>query len=116
MNGDIDKINKLSLRISPSQKRKNLYAKSKPKLKTKVKIKTKKSSKDKYKEFLKSEYWKEVKKVILIRDGKKCTQCGCKKLLNIHHLTYANHMKEHEHPEDLITLCRVCHQKVHGLI
>ncbi|WP_416212660.1 HNH endonuclease [Nostoc sp. DedQUE04] len=36
--------------------------------------------------------------------------------LQVHHLTYENHGKEHEHLEDLITLCDDCHKKQHSLV
>ena len=39
--------------------------------------------------------------------------CGLEEYLCVHHLTYENY--GHEKPEDLITLCRGCHYKVHKL-
>ena len=66
-----------------------------------------------YKIFLKTTYWRNVRKAILLRDGNKCTECGCKQLLHVHHLTYVHHNNEQDHLEDLITLCKVCHHKLH---
>lgn len=68
-----------------------------------------------YSEFLKSGYWFRVRKTVILRDNKKCTRCESKKGLQVHHLTYKNHFKEHEHLEDLVTLCRKCHKKEHNI-
>lgn len=67
-----------------------------------------------YQLFLKSKYWKSVRKTILKRDKKQCN-CGSKVNLQVHHLTYENHLSEHKHLEDLITLCESCHKKVHDI-
>lgn len=63
--------------------------------------------------FLKSKYWKEVKTKVLCRDKNKCRYCGSVLNLEVHHLTYKNHYKEHKNLADLITLCRICHQSEH---
>lgn len=67
-----------------------------------------------YKEFLKSKYWKGVRILVLIRDNYTCV-CGSKKKLHVHHKTYDNHFDEHNHLEDLVTLCKVCHEKEHDI-
>lgn len=66
-----------------------------------------------YKDFLQSTYWKEVRAMVLKRDENKCG-CGAKFNLQIHHLTYRNHLNEKSHLEDLITVCRKCHEKIHN--
>lgn len=68
-----------------------------------------------YKEFLKSEYWSNVRKKILARDEYKCRNCGSKNKLEVHHTTYKNHFKEHNNLQDLRTLCRPCHCLVHSI-
>lgn len=73
------------------------------------------SPKERYKLFLKSAYWFKVRKLVLIRDNRACCKCGAKKRLQAHHTTYKNHKNELEHLEDLITLCRDCHKKEHGI-
>ena len=78
--------------------------------------KEKASNSELYFDFIKSKYWGEVRKKVLIRDKRKCTKCGAKRFLHIHHKSYRNHYNEHEHLEDLITLCRECHGEVHKLI
>lgn len=69
----------------------------------------------KYHEFLQSDYWKYVRAQIIERDNNCCQECGTKYNLQVHHLTYENHGYEHEHPEDLITLCRGCHEEAHSI-
>jgi len=66
-----------------------------------------------YSEFLKSEYWEQVRNIVLKRDGYKCTKCKNKKPLHVHHLTYVHHGEELLYLEDLITLCENCHNEVH---
>ena len=71
------------------------------------------NKKEAYLEFLKSDYWKEVRELILKRDDRKCIHCSGTKILQVHHKTYKNHGEEHLHLDDLITLCRACHKKIH---
>lgn len=68
-----------------------------------------------YKEFLKSKYWKNVRSIILKRDSYLCQNCKSSKNLHVHHLTYDNHFREHEKLNDLVTLCKSCHEKEHGI-
>lgn len=79
------------------------------------KIKTEISAKINYKKFLKSKYWLKVKLLVLERDNKTCQVCGTKKSLHVHHKTYEHHFNELEHLEDLITLCKLCHEKEHNI-
>jgi len=66
-----------------------------------------------YTAFLKTKYWMGVRQLVITRDGNKCTRCDNTKRLQAHHLTYKNHFNEHKHLEDLITLCKSCHEKEH---
>ncbi len=68
-----------------------------------------------YGKFMLTDYWKQVRQLVLDRDGHKCTKCGSKKVLQVHHLTYDHHFNEHKHLKDLITLCKICHEDTHGL-
>jgi hypothetical protein len=70
-------------------------------------------TKESYKKFIGTSYWAGVRKLVLIRDANKCTNCGNTKSLHIHHKSYQHHNHEHEHIEDLITLCGHCHNIVH---
>ena len=62
--------------------------------------------------FLQSAYWKEIRAIILKRDNYTCV-CGNKQNLQVHHKTYKHHFQEHKFLKDLITLCKVCHEKEH---
>ncbi len=66
-----------------------------------------------YNVFLKSKYWKYIRKKVLIRDKHKCIVCGSNKDLQVHHTTYKHHFAEHKHYDDLQTLCDKCHYLVH---
>ena len=68
-----------------------------------------------YKDFLKSPYWLIVKQKVLSRDKYRCSKCGHNRFLQIHHLTYKNHLYEHKNLQDLIIVCKTCHEKEHGL-
>ena len=48
----------------------------------------------------------------LMRDLYKCTQCGKKKSLDAHHILWKEHGGK-DTIENLITLCKQCHKKVH---
>lgn len=47
------------------------------------------------------------------RDGYICTVCGSDYNLQVHHSTYKHHLIEHLHLEDLLTVCRKCHEEYH---
>lgn len=52
-----------------------------------------------------------LRRNILMRDGNKCVDCGATKRLIIHHL---NENRLNNSPENLITVCRICHSLRHG--
>jgi len=81
-----------------------------------LKYNIKKLKKLSYPEFLKSDYWKFVRNVVLKRDGNKCCECGSKQRLDVHHKTYKHHFAEHKNLNDLITLCRDCHKNEHEIL
>lgn len=70
----------------------------------------------KYQRYIKSNDFKEIKRMVEVRDGHKCRVCGAtneERTLTCHHITYKNLYKEKEHLEDLITLCSICHNAIH---
>lgn len=79
----------------------------------KPQIVTKKSSREIYKTFLKTDCWKKVRKLVLERDKHTCQDCGSKRWLQVHHLTYKHHKDELNHLSDLLTLCKTCHKDEH---
>ena len=55
--------------------------------------------------------WKVQRAQALARAGYKCQACSRRDTtLDVHHNTYENYGDER--PEDLVVLCRSCHQKV----
>ena len=65
-----------------------------------------------YKSFLRSPYWNMVRAMVSKRDSGLCQQCA-RKGRDVHHLSYRHHFKEHVHLEDLVLLCRKCHDSKH---
>lgn len=65
-----------------------------------------------YKQYLKTKYWKNVRKVMLEIIGKECEVCGDKKGIHIHHFNY--HNRGQETFNDLACLCEQCHFALHN--
>lgn len=71
---------------------------------------------DKYKAYLKSDAWKELKTIVLDRDHHRCRCCNRTEeevTLSVHHNNYSHLFDEQEHLDDLITLCKYCHSGIH---
>jgi hypothetical protein len=70
-----------------------------------------------YSEKLSTHSWKQKRKEILLRDDFTCQVCGHKDIKNeIHHSIYYPDTDPWHYPNDnLITLCRVCHQQEEDL-
>jgi len=64
-----------------------------------------------YQKYLKSDYWQEIRKQIYERDNYKCRLCNSEKDICVHHRTY-KYIGE-EKLEELITMCKRCHNKFH---
>ncbi len=69
---------------------------------------------DKYGEYLKTDYWITVSKAVKARAGYRCQICNSQHDLQAHHRTYDHRGKELDHLDDLICLCRRCHETFHG--
>lgn len=69
--------------------------------------------KKEYRKYLKSKEWKSIKKKIRRRDKNQCRICFYSKNLNVHHMTYRRIFKEN--CNDLILLCKRCHDKLHKI-
>ena len=54
--------------------------------------------------------WKAVRTAILERDGEQCAICGGAKDLHVHHIDLD---PTHDALANLITLCGICHARVH---
>jgi hypothetical protein len=73
-----------------------------------------------------SDEWKSAKKVALIRDGYKCQKCKCGAIrkikhkkpswnLCLHHIkNFAEFPEDRCNPNNLVTLCEMCHYWVHS--
>ena len=68
-----------------------------------------------YKEYIHSENWKEVRKQAFKAHGKFCARCKTDKNLDVHHKTYKR-FKAEDIENDLIPLCRGCHEACHKFI
>jgi|688.fasta_scaffold1037602_2 5-methylcytosine-specific restriction endonuclease McrA len=68
---------------------------------------------DKYKSYLKSKEWFAIRESLFLARGKRCEKCLVTKNLHIHHLHYRNIYNEK--PEDLLIVCRDCHNKIHNI-
>ena len=64
-----------------------------------------------YPRYLSSVAWKSKRREVLVRDGYRC-QCGAV-ATEVHHKNYDT--VGNEALEDLISLCRGCHEKRHGI-
>jgi len=59
------------------------------------------------------EDWNFARKQALERDNYKCCECGSKQNLIVHHIV-PYHISHDNGLDNLITLCRTCHIKVHN--
>ena len=71
-----------------------------------------------YQRYLKSDQWSRTRNLVLCRDGFMCQRCGHswkqfedEQSLDVHHITYLR--RGEERLDDLVTLCRRCHEYVH---
>lgn len=64
-----------------------------------------------YNEYLLTDHWQQKRIGALERAGSRCQVCNASKGLNVHHRTYEH--RGYEHDEDLLVLCKSCHQLFH---
>jgi 5-methylcytosine-specific restriction endonuclease McrA len=69
-----------------------------------------------YSEFLKTDFWKNLRDQAVERD-KQCRHCGntSKPLFEVHHMIYRTSWYD-TRLDDLQTLCKPCHRSTHGLV
>lgn len=69
-----------------------------------------------YKEQQKDPRWVAKSREIMKRDNFTCQLCGKKHVkLNVHHIKYNKNLNYWEYPDELLlTVCEVCHAKIHG--
>lgn len=68
-----------------------------------------------YKDFLQTPYWKAISEKVRQKANFKCQICNSSKNLNVHHRSYQHHGNELYHLEDLICICKDCHEKHHNI-
>ena len=67
-----------------------------------------------YRDFLNTPYWKAIAQRVKAKAKYKCELCSSNHMLVTHHKTYERHGYEHLYwREDLICLCKKCHEKFH---
>ena len=69
-----------------------------------------------YYDFLATPYWKAVSQYKRYKAKYKCELCNSNGSLAVHHKTYENHGLEVYHLEDLVVLCKDCHEKFHDIV
>lgn len=67
-----------------------------------------------YSKYLESNHWRKVRAAAIARAGYRCSLCNDTYLLVVHHRTYER--RGCELPEDVICLCRKCHEKHHDIV
>ena len=55
--------------------------------------------------------WQRIRRRIIIQQGRCCQVCGSSGYLVVHHL---NHDATDNSDANLYTMCRPCHERVHG--
>lgn len=75
------------------------------------------SRKEEYALYLRTDYWKNLKKNIVAFRGPQCEKCGewfddLENELYLHHITYRGNHREKW--EDLVLLCESCHKREHS--
>lgn len=72
-----------------------------------------------YSLYLKTPYWRNLRKRIIRRAGCKCQLCGNAKNLQVHHKRYetrnGNSILFRETGKDLMVVCGNCHQRIHSI-
>jgi 5-methylcytosine-specific restriction endonuclease McrA len=71
---------------------------------------------DKYRDYLKSHHWKK-KQIAFYKSTilKVCAGCGRKDKLRLHHKNYKN-LGNERFGNDIVVVCRGCHDKIHDYI
>jgi len=75
------------------------------------------NAKERYCFFLRTPKWFRIRKAMLRRAKYTCADCGERKTrgeLDVHHLNYSKPWGQ-ETEKELIVLCRLCHERKHGL-
>jgi hypothetical protein len=74
-------------------------------------LKLKPALRKEYEEYLNSENWQRLRKLVFARAGNKCEICETEIAREVHHLTYIRIGSENL--EDLLAVCTFCHDAIH---
>jgi hypothetical protein len=64
-----------------------------------------------YELYLTTDAWQMRRRYLIAQAGNRCRLCNDTGTLQLHHRTYGR--VGHERPEDLIVLCKPCHEHFH---
>ena len=64
-------------------------------------------------DYLKSEAWKRKRYVVLKRDNWRCVYCGSR-ATQVHHKKYAKYNIGKEPIDWLVSVCKICHDRLHS--
>jgi len=68
-----------------------------------------------YAEFLRTSYWREVRRLKIRQVGGRCEHCKTRGSFQVHHRDYKYRGNEHKHLDCLVVLCGKCHEFRHNL-
>ena len=68
---------------------------------------------EKYREWLASPRWAELREKVFARDGRACKFCGSDKDLQVHHRDYGRGWDCID-KDVVVVVCRRCHRVIHG--
>lgn len=69
-----------------------------------------------YDEFLQDPRWKAFRQFVFSVRGRKCERCQSSGNLQVHHIKYKEGLLPWEYTcNDVMVLCRGCHEKIHGI-
>jgi len=66
-----------------------------------------------YNDYLQTDYWKDLRQLALERDG-NCKLCNDDIILQAHHRSYKNKWGKEKELNDLVILCKRCHELFHN--
>lgn len=69
---------------------------------------------DEYRAYLRSQEWQWLRELAMERAKGVCELCQKETATAVHHVKYPKQFKD-DHPDNLLALCDVCHEKQHGI-
>lgn len=69
---------------------------------------------DEYQEYLEGPIWPTLRLECLDRDDHMCQVCGTTNNLQVHHIHYDGIYEMTFTLDQLLTVCRSCHEEIHG--